>query len=78
VKGVLTRGFNGQRLGLAHQRDADAELVGATWEAIGAHAGESPRLPARYVIGVATYSPAALVASPTHVSERSVVTPWFP
>ncbi len=30
VKGVLARGFNGQRLGLAHQRDADAELVGAT------------------------------------------------
>ena len=56
VKGVLARGFNGQRLGLAHQRDADAELVGATWEAIRAHAGESPRLPARYVIGVAVRS----------------------
>jgi len=56
LKGVLAKGFNGQRLGLGYQRDADAELVAAVWEAIRSHAGESPRFPARYVIGVAVRS----------------------
>ncbi len=56
LKGVLVKGFNGQQLGLGSQRDGDAELVAATWEAIRAHAGESPRFPARYVIGVAVRS----------------------